>query len=196
MRGAIVPVVPQVCHFESQPCLWRNKNSHGDCRPYKPIEIEGNPYTQRVATTKFLTREELCNKDTDGVNPGKECCKAYGGSCGPNHLDLWCQPSVPTNQTQEKTVKKMQKTAETCTYKGRTCQWYGTSPSCGGNEFYEGMWNSYNGRRRQLIVTTREDSKWQICNRRDTWLTPNPGECCQKYGYGCLSGYKRLWCDE
>ncbi|RDA96161.1 hypothetical protein CP533_1671 [Ophiocordyceps camponoti-saundersi (nom. inval.)] len=191
---------PRICTLEDQHCIWQSRFSDGECRPLVPIAIESNPFTQRVATTKFLSLHTLCNEDSDGVNPGQDCCKVYGQSCGlTRYQELWCIPKDPVQKKRQelkKVLDKPEQTSDTCTHGGRTCQWYGSWPSCGGNEYQEGMWNTYNDKRRQLVITTELATKEEVCSYNSSWFDPNSGDCCDRYGWGCLSGYKRLWCYE
>ncbi|RCI09663.1 hypothetical protein L249_3829 [Ophiocordyceps polyrhachis-furcata BCC 54312] len=218
VMGPLYVLEPKACVLENQTCVWRSRISDGECQPWHPIRIASNPYTQRVATTEFFSLETLCSQDTDGVNPGQDCCRAYGIPCGlRRYQELWCQPSDPVEEEEEEEEEEKKKeeeekekrkkekkkkldertvTAQTCTNKGRTCQWYGSAPSCGGNEKEVGLWNTYNGRSRQLVVSTELGSKQHVCGSNSSWFDPKSGDCCDKYGWSCLSGYKRLWCYE
>ncbi|RDA87010.1 hypothetical protein CP532_6713 [Ophiocordyceps camponoti-leonardi (nom. inval.)] len=215
--GPVYVLRPAVCVFENKTtCVWRTRVSNGECHPRYPIEIASNPFTQRVATTEFFSLNALCSQDTDGVNPGQDCCAAYGLPCGLRHFqELWCQPSKAVEkekkekkkkeEEKEQVIKKQLKkkinpshhqSSETCTNKGKTCRWYGSSPSCGGNEKAVGAWINFNDRKRQLVITTELGSRKHVCAFNSSWFDPKSGDCCDKYGWGCVTGYKRLWCYE
>ncbi|KAK5996543.1 hypothetical protein PT974_01878 [Cladobotryum mycophilum] len=93
--------------------------------------------------------------------------------------------------------------ARTCKYDGQffgylknhTCTWYGSAPACGGTTKTYGQEDEKGA---TYVASTELADKVQLCHafggkHQDIW----PGDdCCGAYGYGCLSGYKRLWCDK
>ncbi|RDA88976.1 hypothetical protein CP532_0616 [Ophiocordyceps camponoti-leonardi (nom. inval.)] len=178
------------CIFKGHKCKWRGRLYRGFCTRSLAIRVDRDPYPQRVATTRYLKKSDICKERSDGVNPGNDCCRAYGKPCVMGYQELWCE-RFPL---QERRIYGVPHNSETCSYQDRVCQWYGNALSCGGSEFSGMEWNRYNDYQRQLVLSTEEASLSVICSRRGM---ANPGEeCCrrEKYGGGCLFGYKRLWC--
>lgn len=82
-----------------------------------------------------------------------------------------------------------------CTYSNRECRWFGSSPGCGSSSSNYGEVDSEG---RQYVLSTRDDNIGHICQDNDV-ERPDDVEyigasCCDDYGVGCFSGYKRLWC--
>lgn len=77
--------------------------------------------------------------------------------------------------------------ADHCFYDGRKCFWDGSSPGCGSTSFKIGEWGN-NGD--QLVASTEFQDRGEMCRRIERYSS----SCCEEYGNGCWSGYKRLWC--
>ncbi|RDA91424.1 hypothetical protein CP533_6265 [Ophiocordyceps camponoti-saundersi (nom. inval.)] len=176
------------CIFRNHRCKWRGRLLGSFCTRSLAIRIDRDPYPQRVATTQYLKKSDICREKSDGVNPGPDCCRAYGKNCMVGYQELWCE-KFPV---RARTVWGVPHNRDTCAYQDRVCQWYGSSLSCGGSEFSQMEWNRYHDYQRQLVLSTEYASISTICKRKGL---ANPGkECCKMYGTGCLLGYKRLWC--
>ena len=74
-----------------------------------------------------------------------------------------------------------------CTYNGRKCFWDGSSPGCGSTSFKIGEWGHAGD---ELVATTEFENASEMCLR----ISPFSSSCCEEYGNGCWTGYKRLWC--
>jgi len=46
----------------------------------------------------------------------------------------------------------------------------------------------------RLVTWTRDATIDELCANQGSSLNPGPN-CCDAYGHGCWSGYKRLWCN-
>ncbi|KAE8162395.1 hypothetical protein BDV40DRAFT_300422 [Aspergillus tamarii] len=74
-----------------------------------------------------------------------------------------------------------------CHYNGRKCFWDGSSPSCGSTSYKIGQTGEKGD---QLVATTEFENHSAMCRRMERYSS----SCCEEYGNGCWSGYKRLWC--
>lgn len=77
-----------------------------------------------------------------------------------------------------------------CTYEGSECEWFGSAPFCGSTDANIG---DKDNEGRTLEDWTKEVNIHNLCD--PGWGTLY-GNCCDDYGSGCWSGYKRLWCRE
>lgn len=87
-----------------------------------------------------------------------------------------------------------------CRRNGKHCQWFGSSPACGSSS---SKFGDIDREGRKYIASTKEFNYGQICNESPDQRPDGefdgeyPGQaCCDDYGAGCVSGYKRLWCYE
>lgn len=76
-----------------------------------------------------------------------------------------------------------------CTWQGNQCEWFGTALSCDSTDAQLG--DTKDGW--TLEDWTKELSIAKIC---DPGYGTLYGDCCDDYGAGCWTGYKRLWCKE
>ncbi|RAH49323.1 uncharacterized protein BO95DRAFT_479560 [Aspergillus brunneoviolaceus CBS 621.78] len=69
------------------------------------------------------------------------------------------------------------------------CNWEGSAPACGTSPDHVGTEDAQG---RTFVATTEFGTARYFCD----WERGQPrgGDCCQAYGNGCWSGYKRLWC--
>ncbi|PHH62683.1 hypothetical protein CDD81_6829 [Ophiocordyceps australis] len=79
-----------------------------------------------------------------------------------------------------------------CRFRGRTCEWHGSSPFCGRTSTPVGQTHSSS---QTLLLTTEHRSITDLCE--NVHGADYPGEsCCRTYYATCWTGYKRLWCSE
>ncbi|PFH57264.1 hypothetical protein XA68_15307 [Ophiocordyceps unilateralis] len=186
---AVVAGRERSCHYRGAKCEWVRQDKTGRC---VDNDMKPDGFNQRLSSTRFNTIRELCSDVTDGVNPGADCCDAYGTRCALGYEELWCQdfPLPPQRQVFVEEEPRM------CWFRGKKCRWFGTAPTCGGTEFAVGEWNLYDSLQPQLVMTTQDTTWTKLCSEANS---EGPGEdCCtmEKYGKECISGYKRLWCYE
>ena len=74
-----------------------------------------------------------------------------------------------------------------CNYDGRSCFWDGSAPSCGSTSY---KLRQTGEKGDELVATTEFESAGAMCER----IKGHSTSCCEEYGGGCWSGYKRLWC--
>ena len=78
-----------------------------------------------------------------------------------------------------------------CWRNGRECYWWGAATECGDTAFFLGDLDKGLYR---LVTWTRDATIDELCANQGSSLNPGPN-CCDAYGHGCWSGYKRLWCN-
>lgn len=73
---------------------------------------------------------------------------------------------------------------------GRSCTWFGTSPLCGETEHaIDDVVDGW-----LLLDTTENYSRAAACYSQGYPSEREPNPCLDDYGEGCVTGYKRLWC--
>lgn len=76
-----------------------------------------------------------------------------------------------------------------CRQSGMICHWEGRSPSCGSTDKQLGFEEKRSDGTYKLQEWTRDFSKKTLWYRNLIDY-----DCQARYGEGCYSGYKRLWC--
>ncbi|KAH7111918.1 hypothetical protein B0J13DRAFT_569807 [Dactylonectria estremocensis] len=67
---------------------------------------------------------------------------------------------------------------------GQVCEWHGSAPFCGSSSASFGDVDSDG---LTLVASSEKDDLLNDLGGYD---------CTRDYGYGCWTGYKRLWCEE
>ncbi|PHH82666.1 hypothetical protein CDD82_5206 [Ophiocordyceps australis] len=195
----------QLCEWEGRKCQWYGAAPFCMATEHEigSVDDKGREF---LVSTRYMSVATLCSdatRPTDG-----HCCSRYGKGCLGGYKRLWCFPKPTTrlkssHHGQASLAEQHHPSPvplpppdwasrRPCRFRGRTCQWHGSSPFCGTTSSPLGQTDALN---QTLLFTTRETPIAHLCANLDA--ADYPGEsCCREYHATCWTGYKRLWCSE